>query len=41
MDKYLGHPVNQYRLVRRLATEWADMEDIINENVAEGMNLFM
>ncbi|XP_078483537.1 prolyl 4-hydroxylase subunit alpha-1-like [Ciona intestinalis] len=35
MDKYLGHPVNQYRLVRRLATEWADMEDIINENVAE------
>uniref|UniRef100_H2ZM23 Uncharacterized protein n=1 Tax=Ciona savignyi TaxID=51511 RepID=H2ZM23_CIOSA len=35
MDGYLGHPVNQYRLVRRMASEWSNMQDIVNENVAE------
>ncbi|XP_076818288.1 prolyl 4-hydroxylase subunit alpha-1-like [Clavelina lepadiformis] len=33
IDEYLGHPVNQYRLVKRLASEWSEMEDLVMEDV--------
>ena len=32
-DHYLGHPVNQYRLVKRLASEWTEMEELVLEDV--------
>ena len=36
IDEYLGHPVNQYRLVKRLASEWSEMEDLVMEDVTPG-----
>ena len=33
MDQYLGHPVNQYRLVKRLASEWNEMEELVAEDL--------
>ena len=34
LDEHLGHPINQYRLVKRLALEWSEVEELIKENVA-------
>jgi len=39
MDQYLGHPVNQYRLVKRLASEWTEMEDLVTEDLTSSMLL--
>nr|CAB3264618.1 prolyl 4-hydroxylase subunit alpha-1-like [Phallusia mammillata] len=35
MDRYLGHPVNQYRLVQRLVSEWSHMENLVMEDVTD------
>ena len=29
--KYLGHPVNAYRLLRRFVSDWREVEDLLNE----------
>jgi len=36
VEGYLGHPVNQYRLVQRLVSEWSNVEELVMEDVTDG-----
>lgn len=38
-EGYLAHPVNAYKLVKRLNTEWSDLESLVLHNPSDGMVL--
>ncbi|XP_038564325.1 prolyl 4-hydroxylase subunit alpha-2 isoform X4 [Micropterus salmoides] len=35
-EGYLAHPVNAYKLMKRLNTEWSDLESLVLQNPSEG-----
>ena len=35
-EGYLAHPVNAYKLVKRLNTDWPALEDLVLQNSAAG-----
>ncbi|XP_023659248.1 prolyl 4-hydroxylase subunit alpha-2 isoform X2 [Paramormyrops kingsleyae] len=35
-EGYLAHPVNAYKLVKRLNTEWSDLESLVLQNPSDG-----
>lgn len=35
-EGYLAHPVNAYKLVKRLNTEWLELENLVLEDSAKG-----
>lgn len=37
-EGYLSHPVNAYKLVKRLNTEWAELESLVLQDPADSMN---
>lgn len=37
IQAYLANPINAYLLVKRLTTDWRNIEQIINTNVGQGM----
>lgn len=38
-EGYLAHPVNAYKLVKRLNTEWLALENMVLEDAAKGEDL--
>ena len=38
-EGYLAHPVNAYKLVKRLNTDWPALEDLVLQNSAAGEEL--
>lgn len=37
VTKYLANPINAYLLVKRLTSDWRQVEGVITENVGLGM----
>uniref|UniRef100_A0A3Q3SWY4 procollagen-proline 4-dioxygenase n=1 Tax=Mastacembelus armatus TaxID=205130 RepID=A0A3Q3SWY4_9TELE len=37
-EGYLAHPVNAYKLVKRLNTEWSELESLVLQNPSDGMH---
>ncbi|XP_041657152.1 prolyl 4-hydroxylase subunit alpha-2 isoform X3 [Cheilinus undulatus] len=35
-EGYLGHPVNAYKLMKRLNTEWSELETLVLQNPSDG-----
>lgn len=35
-EGFLGHPVNAFKLMKRLNTEWADVEDLVLRDMSDG-----
>lgn len=35
-ESYLGHPVNAYKLMKRLNTEWSELENLVLQNPSDG-----
>lgn len=35
-EGYLGHPVNAYKLMKRLNTEWTELESLVLQNPSDG-----
>lgn len=38
-EGYLGHPVNAYKLMKRLNTEWSELESLVLQNPSDGETL--
>lgn len=38
-EGYLAHPVNAYKLVKRLNTEWLELENLVLQDSAKGEDL--
>uniref|UniRef100_A0A8C2ZPG4 procollagen-proline 4-dioxygenase n=1 Tax=Cyclopterus lumpus TaxID=8103 RepID=A0A8C2ZPG4_CYCLU len=37
-EGYLAHPVNAYKLMKRLNTEWSELETLVLQNPSDGMH---
>lgn len=37
-EGYLGHPVNAFKLMKRLNTEWGDLESLVLSDTTDGTN---
>lgn len=37
-EGFLGHPVNAFKLMKRLNTEWGDLESLILRDTTDGMD---
>lgn len=37
-EGYLGHPVNAFKLIKRLNTEWAELENLVLTDVSDGIH---
>ena len=35
-EGYLAHPVNAYKLMKRLNTEWSELESLVLQNPSDG-----
>lgn len=35
-EGYLAHPVNAYKLMKRLNTEWSEVESLVLQNPSDG-----
>ena len=35
-EGFLGHPVNAFKLMKRLNTEWAELESLVLSDMSEG-----
>lgn len=35
-EAYLGHPVNAFKLMKRLNTEWGDLESLVLSDTSDG-----
>lgn len=38
-EGYLAHPVNAYKLMKRLNTEWSELESLVLQNPSDGEGL--
>lgn len=38
-EGYLAHPVNAYKLMKRLNTEWSELESLVLQNPADGKDI--
>lgn len=36
-EGFLGHPVNAFKLMKRLNTEWGDLESLVLSDTTDGM----
>lgn len=36
VTKYLSNPINAYLLVKRLTTDWKEVESVMTENAGQG-----
>ena len=36
-EGYLGHPVNAFKLIKRLNAEWAELENLVLTDMSDGM----
>lgn len=36
-ESFLGHPVNAFKLIKRLNTEWGDLESLVLSDTTDGM----
>lgn len=39
-EGFLGHPVNAFKLIKRLNTEWAELESLVLTDVSDGKPQF-
>lgn len=39
-DGYMDNPINQFRLIRRLTSEWSKWEKYLSEEIGDGRFLF-
>lgn len=37
-EGFLGHPVNAFKLMKRLNTEWGDVESLVLSDTTDGTN---
>lgn len=37
-EGFLGHPVNAFKLMKRLNTEWGDLENLVLSDTTDGRN---
>ena len=37
-EGFLGHPVNAFKLMKRLNTEWGDLESLVLSDTTDGTN---
>ncbi|MED6243123.1 Prolyl 4-hydroxylase subunit alpha-1 [Ameca splendens] len=37
-EGFLGHPVNAFKLMKRLNTEWGDLESLVLSDTTDGMD---
>lgn len=37
-EGFLGHPVNAFKLMKRLNTEWGDLESLVLSDTTDGMH---
>lgn len=35
-EGFLGHPVNAFKLMKRLNTEWGEVEDLVLRDMSDG-----
>lgn len=35
-EGFLGHPVNAFKLMKRLNTEWGEVEDLVLKDMSDG-----
>lgn len=35
-EGFLGHPVNAFKLIRRLTTEWTELEHLVLTDTSDG-----
>ncbi|GAA6071416.1 prolyl 4-hydroxylase subunit alpha-1b isoform X3, partial [Tachysurus ichikawai] len=35
-ERFVGHPVNAFKLMKRLNSEWANVENLVLKNTADG-----
>lgn len=35
-EGFLGHPVNAFKLIKRLNTEWAELENLVLTDMSDG-----
>lgn len=38
-EGYLAHPVNAYKLMKRLNTEWSELESLVLQNPSDGKEI--
>ena len=38
-EGFLGHPVNAYKLMKRLNTEWSELESLVLQNPSDGKEM--
>lgn len=38
-EGFLGHPVNAYKLMKRLNTEWLQLENLVLKDMSDGKDL--
>jgi len=39
-EGYLAHPVNAYKLMKRLNTEWTELESLVLQSPSDGKEIF-
>lgn len=37
-EGFLGHPVNAFKLIKRLNTEWAELENLVLTDMSDGIH---
>ena len=40
VESFVGHPVNAYLLIKRFASEWGEVEKLLEEDNSEGKAIF-
>lgn len=35
-EGFLGHPVNAFKLMKRMNTEWGEVEDLVLKDMSDG-----
>ena len=38
-SKYLANPINAFLIIKLLTADWKQVEDVMKENIADGMDL--
>lgn len=39
-EGYLGHPVNAFKLIKRLNTEWTELENLVLTDMSDGIHTY-
>lgn len=38
-EGFLGHPVNAFKLIKRLNTEWVELENLVLTDLSDGIHI--